>query len=214
MKKYLLILLSTASLCMMSQNITKDVFTSKSIVWYGLNFSEAKMVGQFDQAMGGGIATPEMLKTKWMSSWNGLIISEPKNFKILESFKKDDVFFDIGPTEALNQAIKSEELMAYNPFTFKDAQSTIKNVVSKTTGGEKKDGIGVLFVVESFNKTIDEAAVYVVIFDIKTKNVLVSEKIIGKPMGIGLRNFWAGAIKHILKQIDSNYYSSWKSKAK
>lgn len=213
MKKVILSLLILANSTIFSQNSVKDIFTAKSIVWYGLNFSEAKMVGQFDQAMGAGMATPDELKTKWMSAWNGLVVSEPKNFKIKEAFHKDDVFFDIGPIEKQNQNINSNDLMSYNPYRFSDAQKTINSVVSKLTGGEKTEGIGVVFVVESFNKSIDEAAVYVVMFDIKTKSVLISEKIMGKPVGIGLRNFWAGAIKHIIKQIDADYYHKWKSKA-
>ncbi len=214
MKKVVLcLLLATASIGF-AQFTAKDVFTSKSIIWYGLNFTEAKMVGQFDQAMGAGPATPEALKTKWMSGWNGIIASEPKNYKLKEAFRKDEIFFDLGPTEKQNQAIKSDDLMSYNPFTFKDAQISVKNVVSKLTGGEKTEGIGAVFVVESFNKSIDEAAVYVVVFDIKTKNILVMDRMVGKPMGIGLRNFWAGAVKHIIKQIEGDYYNNWKSKAK
>lgn len=61
---------------------------------------------------------------------------------------------------------------------------------------------------------MDEAVVYVTVFDIKTKNVLILERMVGKPMGIGLRNFWAGAMKHVIKQITTDYYNLWKSKAK
>jgi hypothetical protein len=213
MKKVFLSLLIATNCSIFSQNSVKDIFTAKSMVWYGLDFSEAKMIGQFDQAVGAGMATPGDLKTKWIPAWNSVIISEPKIFKIKEAFKKDDVFYDIASTEKQNQTINSSELMTYNPYSFKDAQKTVSNVVSKLTGGEKTEGIGVVFVVESFDKSMDEATVYVTIFDIKTKSVLVSEKIIGKPVGIGLRNFWAGAIKHIIKEIDSSYYHKWKSKA-
>lgn len=213
MKKIVLSLLVAAAGSLFAQNTATEIFTTKSIVWYGINFSEAKMIGQFDQAMGAGAATPDMLKTKWMSGWNSLVISEPKKYKIKETFRADDVYFDIGPTEKQNQAIKSDELMSFNAFTFKDPQKTVSEVVSKLTGGEKTEGIGVVFVVESFNKLIDEAAVYVTLFDIKTKKVLITEKFIGKPMGIGLRNFWAGAINHVIKQVDGDY-SKWKSKFK
>ena len=82
--------------------------------------------------------------------------------------------------------------------------------------GPKLTGCGIWKEVrlESFNKQQDMAAVYVTIFDIKTKNLLVMERITGKPLGVGLRNFWAGAIKHIIKQINEDYYRKWKSLAK
>lgn len=214
MKKIILSLLMVSTLGVFAQFTAKDVFSSKTIVWYGLNFSEAKMVGQFDQAMGAGPASGSDIKNKWIPQWNSLIMTEQKNFKIKEAFQKDEVFYDITPTEKQNQNINSDDLMSFNSYTFKDAQKTAKEIVSKLKGGEKTEGIGVTFIVESFNKSMDEAVVYVTVFDIKTKNILILERMVGKPMGIGLRNFWAGAMKHVIKQITTDYYNLWKSKTK
>lgn len=214
MKKFMLATCLIVSGIMCSQNTAKDLFKTNSIVWYGLNFSEAKMVGQFDQAVGAGAASASELKNKWMSAWNGLIISEPQNFKIAEAFNKDEVYNDLAPTEKQNLAIKNDELMAINDYSFADPKKTVSDIISKLSSGDKKEGIGVTFIVESFNKITNEANVYVTVFDIKTKTVLITEKVTGKPAGIGLRNFWGGAIKHIIKQIKSTYYGQWKSKNK
>jgi hypothetical protein len=214
MKKIVLSLLLATANIGFAQFTAKDVFSSKSIVWFGLNFTEARMVGQFDQAMGAGPATASDLKNKWMPNWNGLIQNEPKNFKIAEAFKKNEVFYDVAPADKANYAISVDDLMSFNTFKFNDAQKTVAKVISKLGQGEKTEGIGVSFVVESFNKSSDEASIYVAVFDIKTKNVLILERIIGKPMGIGLRNFWAGAVKHVIKQITTDYYSKWKTVAK
>ncbi len=172
------------------------------------------MVGQFDQAMGAGPASASDLKNKWMPNWNGLIQTEPKNFKIAEAFQKNEVFYDVTPTDKANYAISTNDLMSFNSFKFTDAQKTVSKVISKLGSGEKTEGIGVSFVVESFNKSLDEAVIYVTVFDIKTKNILILERIVGKPMGIGLRNFWAGAVKHVIKQITTDYYSKWRTLAK
>ncbi|MBI3519784.1 MAG: hypothetical protein HY062_10560 [Bacteroidetes bacterium] len=214
MKKILLGLLITATGSVFAQNTGKDIFSAKSIVWYGLNFSEARMVGQFDQAAGAGTASSSDLKNKWIPGWNTLIVSEPQNFKLGEAFRKNDVYYDLAPTEKDNQSINLDKFMSFNPYTFTDAQKTVQGIISKLGTGDKKEGIGVTFIVESFNKSSDEASVYVTIFDIKTKSILVLDKITGKPKGIGLRNFWAGAIKHIIKQINDYNYKSWESKTK
>lgn len=214
MKKIVLSLLIAASGSCFAQNTVKEVFSSNTMVWYGLNFSEAKMIGQFDQAMGAGPATASDLKNKWIPGWNNLIQTEQKNYKLKEAFKKDEIFYDIASTEKQNFSINTSELMSFNGFNFKDPQKTVSSIISKLKGGEKADGIGVTFIVESFNKTTDEASIYVAVFDIKTKNILILEKMIGKPMGIGLRNFWAGAVKHIIKQITTEYYNKWKTLAK
>ena len=131
MKKISLILLLAISFSGFSQNTVKEIFTSNTIVWCGLNFSKAKMIGQFDQAMGAGEATGSDLKNKWIPAWNSIILTEPKNFKIKEAFKKDDVFYDIASNEKLNQNINSEELMTFNSYKFNDAQKTVKEIVSK-----------------------------------------------------------------------------------
>jgi len=211
-KKTILILLLAVSFSVFSQNTAKEIFSSNTIVWCGLNFSKAKMIGQFDQAMGAGAASGSDLKNKWIPAWNSIILTEPKNFKIKEAFKKDEVFYDISANEKLNANINSEELMTFNSYKFDNAQKTVKDIVAKLKG-EKTEGIGVTFIVESFNKSLDEAVFYVTVFDIKTKNILIMEKMVGKPVGIGLRNFWAGAVKHVLKQITTDYYKIWKSKS-
>lgn len=212
MKKLILILLSVVTFSVFSQNTIKEVFTSNTIVWYGLNFSKAKMIGQFDQAMGAGEASGSDLKNKWIPAWNSIILTEPKNFKIKEAFQKDEVFYDITSNEKLNANINSEELMTFNSYKFDNDQKIVKDVVAKLKG-EKAEGIGVTFIVESFNKSLDEAVFYVTVFDIKTKNILITERIVGKPVGIGLRNFWAGAVKHVIKQITTDYYKIWKLKS-
>jgi hypothetical protein len=206
-------LLSIASIGF-AQFTAKDVFSSKTIVWYGLNFTEAKMIGQFDQAMGAGPATANDLKNKWIPNWNSLIQTEQKNYKIKEAFRADEIFYDVTPTDKQNYGIKTDELMSFNAFQFSDPKKTVGSIVSKLSGGQKTEGIGVTFIVESFNKSIDEAVFYVAVFDIKTKNVLILERIVGKPMGIGLRNYWAGAAKHVIKQITADYYGKWKTLAK
>ena len=78
MKKIILSLLVTASCSVFSQNTAKDFFTKNEMVWFGINFSEAKMVGQFDQGMGAAPATGSDIKNKWISGWNGIVIAEPK----------------------------------------------------------------------------------------------------------------------------------------
>ncbi len=212
MKTLILSIVTFLSFNSFGQKTLKDFFSAEDIVWFGLNFTDARMIGAFDQINGAGDADATSIKNKWIPSWNGLIINEPKNFKIKEAFKKTNVSYEMESNSKLNAAINTSKLMTLNAYTFTDAQKTIKGVVSKLSSSEKNEGYGVTFVVESFNKMTDEAVMYAVVFDIKTKNVLITEKITAKPVGIGLRNFWAGAVKGAIKQIDKGLYEAWKSK--
>ena len=71
-----------------------------------------------------------------------------------------------------------------------------------------KDGYGLVFVVESFNKTAVQGAIWVTYFDIKSKKVVFTTKLTSKPMGFGLRNFWAGSVYGIMK-LAQHDKSSW-----
>ena len=69
-----------------------------------------------------------------------------------------------------------------------------------------------MFIAESLNKIDTEAYFHVVIINIDSKEVLLSERLRGQPSGFGIRNYWAGAIYEILKNIDSRYYRLWRNK--
>lgn len=109
----------------------------------------------------------------------------------------------------LNNKIDVDACMTPNPG--KIEKSEIDGMV-KRYAGEKKEGIGLSFVIENFNKGTQTADVYITFFDIASGKILLCEKMNGKAMGIGMRNYWAGAIKDILKKIDEREYKNWKSK--
>jgi len=100
--------------------------------------------------------------------------------------------------------------MSFNDYKFDDADKTINSIINGYAVGEKKQGIGVVFIVESFNKGQQQGTVYVTIFDIKTKKVLIKEKIIGKAGGIGIRNYWAKSIFNVMVQVEKTFYKQWK----
>jgi hypothetical protein len=209
MKKLILLALSVVAITSAKAQDAQKVFAAKEIVWYGLDFTKATFVGQFDQGMGAMPATGNDMKNKWCGQWNALVGKEPQNFKLKEAFKMDNVIYDMASVNELNSKIDADKCMSFNPG--KIERSSIDGMVKKYTG-DKKDGIGLAFIVENFNKGTEMADVYVTFFDIATKKILLCEKMSGKAVGVGLRNYWAGAIKAILKQITSSEYAIWKGK--
>lgn len=210
MKKIILSLLVIASGTFAKAQDAKSALSSTEIVWFGLDFTKAKFVGGFDQAGGIAPATGSDMKSKWIPGWNALIAKEPQNFDFKKSFRKDNVLYDLKSINELNGKIDVDACMSYNEG--KIERTEVDGMVKKYSADVKKDGIGVSFIIENFNKGTQEASLYVVFFDIATKKVLVCEKMTGKAMGVGMRNYWAGAIKAILRQIDATEYKNWKSK--
>ncbi|MBK7667092.1 MAG: hypothetical protein IPJ32_06865 [Sphingobacteriaceae bacterium] len=88
-------------------------------------------------------------------------------------------------------------------------KSSIDAMVKKYASNDKKEGVGLAYIIENFNKGSQVADVYVTFFDIATKKVLICEKISGTAKGIGMRNYWAGAVKAIIKEMGSSF-KSWK----
>jgi hypothetical protein len=43
----------------------------------------------------------------------------------------------------------------------------------------------------------------------KTKELLIHERLKEKPSGFGLRNYWAGSIYRVIKEIKKNCYNVW-----
>ncbi|MCW3085321.1 MAG: hypothetical protein JWP12_2687 [Bacteroidetes bacterium] len=211
MKKIIIAVLISITALQMNAQSAKDIFTTNEIVWYGLDFTQAKFVGQFDQGFGAMPATGLEMKNKWVGQWNGLVAKEPQNFKLKEALRKDNVYYDMAPVNEANSKMKVDACMTFNPG--KIDPKDIDAMVKKYAAGDKKQGIGLVFIVENFNKNSEMADVYVTFFDIATKKVLLTEKMSGKAMGVGLRNYWAGAVKAIIKSIDSDQYKTWKSKS-
>lgn len=193
-----------------AQNTAQDFLSGDEIVWYGLDFSKAKFIGAFDQGAGAAPITGYELKTKYIPAWNALIVNESAKYDLKRTFKKTSVFNDLSIVEKINSTIEADNIMSYNDYKFDDVDKTINSIVNGYAVGEKKQGIGVVFIVESFNKGQQQGTIYVTIFDIKTKKVLIKEKIIGKAGGIGMRNYWAKSILSVMIQVEKTFYKQWK----
>lgn len=210
MKKYFVISLLFIGATGTQAQDAKKVFSATEIVWFGMDFSKATFVGGFDQGAGAAPITGAELRSKYIPGWNTLIQNEQPHFDFKKSFRKDNVYYDIASVNEVNSKIDADKCMSPNPG--KIEKSEVAEMVKKYSSSVKKEGIGLAFVVENFNKATQLAEIYVTLFDISSKKVLVCEKMSGKGVGIGIRNYWAGAIKNILKQIDENEYKNWQSK--
>jgi len=208
MKKIFALLLLAGSISLNAQDKSK-IFSSTEAVWFGLDFTKATFVGQFDQGMGAAPGNGLDMKNKFIPQWNNLIAGEQKKYDLKGTFRKDNIIYDMNSVNELNQKIDVDNCMSFN--VGKIERSAIDDMVKKYTSSQK-EGLGLVFIVENFNKGTQMSSVYVVFFDIATRKVLLAERMEGKAMGVGIRNYWAGSIKNILDQINDGVYKSWKSK--
>lgn len=201
MKKILKFLFLLAPIYSYAQTAS-TVFNTNSIIWYGLDFSNSKMVGA------AGFNDPTSIKNVYFDGWNNTILNEYDKYNVGRFFHKTDVKFEVDAVKPRNEIPKVEDLVTNNSYTLPRA-SVDKMVKAYKT--ENKSGIGLVFIVESFDKLTENAHIYVTFFDIASRKILVCEEVNGKPKGFGFRNYWLGAVLDVMRKSDSQF-NNWMKK--
>ena len=180
---------------------TIGIFTTKEAVWYGLDFSKIRLVGTE------GFSDVAKIKDVYFSSWNNLILSESAKYDLKSMFFKDTVFYDLSIVEERNKLPEISELVInINSYTLDKA--IIEEVINGYDTKEK-EGIGIVFIMESFDKPGKLGTMWVTFFNIADKSVLLTEKMSGKPGGAGFRNYWARTYYNVMAKIKKSEYLKW-----
>jgi hypothetical protein len=193
-----------------AQQTLSDLFSGKArLVFLGLDFTQAKYIGKE------GFIDPVAIKNQHMVSWNNLIEAEPKKFSLQDAFKlkADQYKSSVDDMIKLNEAAADVKGNITNETDYSLSEAHVKKAVAGYSLSEK-DGIGVVYVVESLSKTAQKMYVWVTFIDLSNKKVLYTEKLEGSAAGFGFRNYWAGAVYKINKAIDSRYYKKWSTTLK
>jgi len=191
-----------------AQQSLSDLFAGKAkLVFLGLDFTQAKYIGKI------GFTDPVAIKNQHMVSWNNLIEAEPKKFSLQDAFKlkSDQYESKVADMIKLNESVNVKDNITEDPYAITEDQ--VKKSVSKYSLSEK-DGIGLVYVVESLNKNAEKLYAWATFIDLSTKKVLYTEKVEGSAGGFGFRNYWAGGVYKINKAIDSKYYKQWSKAVK
>lgn len=201
MKKYFSIALAGLVLVlnMNAQTSIKD----REATFYGLDFSKAKMIGS------DGFTNPTDIVERFFFEWNNLLLEEKSKYDVKVAFQKDVVDYDFGPVSARNKTVKASELVINSSYSLDE--KTVAGMVKLYS--LKGKGLGIVLIVEKFDKINEEASVYVTYFDKANKKVLLTRKVTGKPSGFGLKNYWANSIARILGKC-KDYVKAWEAGSK
>jgi len=112
--------------------------------------------------------------------------------------------YDLSNVSERNAAVDADAIFSdksedKNHLKKEDIEKIIKEYKSD------KKGLGLVYIVDNFDKPGEDGTIWVTFFDIASKNVLLTEKFSGKPKGFGIKNYWAGAILDIIKQSGKEY---------
>ena len=201
MKKPLLAFVALCLVATLGHGQSKeDALNAKSITWFGLDFSKAAFIGD-------GFVTPDQVKNELLIPINQLMLDEQVKFNIPKFFEVPNVVNDFDDVTRHTKEIDNKEMKIFHTSEdYSITETDVQKIISDYKSD--KDGYGLVFVVESFNKTAVQGAIWVTYFDIKSKKVVFTTKLTSKPMGFGLRNFWAGSVYGIMK-LAQHDKSSW-----
>jgi hypothetical protein len=186
----------------------QDIFDQKKtdIKWLGLDFSSAKLIGDRER-LGSTSDVQHMI-----TAWNDLMITQKEKFDIAAAIDKLKVEDAVEVTKEHNASIDVTEIFSNDVkdhFRLKP-DDIIAIVADYDFKG--KSGIGVMFIVESFSKLNEEGAIWVTFINLDNKDVFFSERLTQKPGGFGVRNFWAGAIYGVMKNMQKKEFEMWRKK--
>ncbi len=199
MKKNVLLLLAVALTIVLQAQDASLVWSSQTMSWYGVDFTKAKVLGLDD--------SPHKIRDEFFKAWNDVTI----DIDMTKMFGKNAVYKDPNGITKQNLARETETLNKGEEVELTD--EVIAARVKEMGTGSKKVGLGMFFLVESFNKATGNGIFHVLFFDIASRKIVWHKKMTGKASGNNPKTAWAAAVKDVFTQIDKKEFKAWKKEA-
>lgn len=190
-----------------AQNIG-DIFdqTKANIVWLGVDFSKAIYVGEV------GTVSNEEFKPLF-DKINLFIVTESQDFNFRKSLRKPEVPYDLSHVNSINAQIDADKIVPdASSFQKSHFSEELVSGLVQEYDVDLPEYIGLVFFMETIDKTSETATMWVTFFTLSDHKVLLTEKMVGKAGGFGFRNHWAETVRNVLKKINSTRYNEWKRK--
>lgn len=162
-------------------------------------------------------ADPSDIKDKYYTGINDLVVKEQydKSYDIAAAFnRKNNISIDISAVTANNKNIDVTNIVSRKKSDFERLkEADIKNCVDALPL-ENKEGIGLIFIMEGMKKISGKGygSVWITLIDMKTKEVLITERMVREAEGFSFRNYWVSIIRKAIIEIDWSKYKEWKRK--
>ena len=209
MKKSLLtLMLSALMLGAFAQGKMNELFKNNvKLIFMGYDLSQARFIGT------DGFTDPAAIKDKFVAAWNNTFVAEYEKFSLQKAFKltNDKYETNVDVVQDINGKLNIHERVMNGSYSI--GEDDVKKAVSHYNSKEK-DAVGLVYVVESFNKTLEKAVIWVTFVDLSNNKMLYTEKVEEKAGGFGLKNYWIAPATKLKKEIESKKYKIWKNKFK
>lgn len=178
-----------------------DVYAANTIVYYGLDFSNFRLV-EPDRINEGA-----EIRDVQFPAWNGFVMNTITMDKMAKWFKKTSVVYYPVPVTIANNKVSDANVVVRLPFK-SDLTAIQKTILEYQKPANTTNKIGMVVSVEYFLKNTREASAYVIFFDISTGAIISSEKMTNKVAnGNGLTAFWGQSCQFFIKDYYDMVYS-------
>ncbi len=200
---FILVLFATFSNSLEAQTI-KDIFLPETpITYHGIDFSETRYFGE-----AGTVSSSEMKILT--NKINLLIVSEPAKFNLLKTFSKNRINNNLTLTIKINEELDEDKIITYN---YADCSRLTPQIIQSMVykyNFDNPTGVGLVFIMEGMNKSIEQASIWVTFFNMFDNTVLLTQRVSGKASGISFRNHWSNSVHNIFIKIYTREYKMWK----
>lgn len=128
-----------------------------------------------------------------------MFITEAKKYDVSKKLKVRVNEISLDAVNQVNEAIDPQELMTTNA-SYMLSEDQIKQIVNALPI-QKKPGIGLVIIAKLLNKAEAYGSYQVVFFNTETKEIIQDWATGGKARGFGLRNYWAGSIHKVIRNL-------------
>lgn len=177
--------------------------SNEEITWLGLDFSQARMIGEAAQWKDVGEITNDQMRDKYIPAWNEFFIKEQKKYDVAKYVDRESVHYEMDITGKANNKKFPKNIFSDDPEDYNRLQEADINRLVRAYDFQGKTGVGLIFFIEGMSKGKVQSCAWVTFVDMKSKTVLQTKRVSGKPGGFGFRNYWASSFLNILKNMSS-----------
>lgn len=202
MKRFSLLVIYIASLTVIYAQNAKPVFESDKLMWYGIDFSQAKFNGVKEAS------EKELIET-FIPNWSKATVYETDKFPLRSIFQKLDVYFEPSIVEARNRSIDPAMLKSGGDVILTESQIE-KTISAYKPGSRRPSGLAAVLIIESFDKKKETATGWVAFFDIASSKLYFTKRVSGEAGGGGLHGYWLGGLIRLLNKVQKTEFDSWR----
>jgi hypothetical protein len=205
-KKLIVTLLIAVSGFGLNAQTVSDIFDpNTTITWLGLDMTGAIFIG--DREKWG--SQSDIQNT--VKSWNDLMEREKDKFNVTQMLRrKTPVTLKLDITRNHNAELDISNILSEKSADHVHLRKDGVEQIAAAYNYEGATGIGLMFNVESFNKTNNEGSVWVTFVNMGTGEVLLTTRMTAAPRGAGVRNYWAGCVFEIMELVKKREYEKWR----